>query len=198
MALIRCRECGKHITDTIKKCPHCGHKNEKYRNIPLEKIKSKKFLIITIIIIMIFSALGGNVCYRDYKEKNDFANFEAGKLSEEEKTTVKALKNQKSHIKNTDLTNISEIWYRKTNVADNQILIKISSNNSSKNIIKFINNEKMIGDDSKADKNVEKYTSKIEKEEITKSKEIREMYNTKGGYIEPFVKLDTEKILKNL
>ena len=27
MALTKCNECGKEISDTIKVCPHCGYKN---------------------------------------------------------------------------------------------------------------------------------------------------------------------------
>ena len=29
MALVKCSECGKEMSDTIKKCPNCGYKNKK-------------------------------------------------------------------------------------------------------------------------------------------------------------------------
>lgn len=48
MALIKCKECGREISDTAKICVHCGAKTEK------AKAKSKKIIITTIIIIIIF------------------------------------------------------------------------------------------------------------------------------------------------
>ena len=33
MALIKCPECGKEISDTVKKCPNCGYrKKTKFNN----------------------------------------------------------------------------------------------------------------------------------------------------------------------
>ena len=31
MALIKCKECKKEISDTAKQCPHCGYKKKKVR-----------------------------------------------------------------------------------------------------------------------------------------------------------------------
>lgn len=48
MALIKCKECGKEISDTIKKCIHCGAKinkntsNMKKENKKLELVEEKK------------------------------------------------------------------------------------------------------------------------------------------------------------
>lgn len=55
MALIQCPECGKEISDTINKCPHCGY-SVKPRLI-LDNIKKKNvfiglFTIIALIIII--------------------------------------------------------------------------------------------------------------------------------------------------
>lgn len=33
MALIKCEECDKEISDTVKTCPHCGYKLKKSKNI---------------------------------------------------------------------------------------------------------------------------------------------------------------------
>ena len=43
MALIKCKECKKEISDTAKQCPHCGYK----------KKKVKLFWPIIIILIII-------------------------------------------------------------------------------------------------------------------------------------------------
>lgn len=48
MALINCKECGKEISSTVKKCPYCGFKMKKKMNR-----KKKIVLIISIIIIII-------------------------------------------------------------------------------------------------------------------------------------------------
>ena len=52
MALIKCPECGKEISDTVKKCPNCGYKNKK-------KLNRKKIVIICIISLVLL--IGGCV-----------------------------------------------------------------------------------------------------------------------------------------
>ncbi len=46
MALIKCKECNKEISDTSKTCPHCGIE------IKSNKIKRKKINTIDILIII--------------------------------------------------------------------------------------------------------------------------------------------------
>lgn len=50
MALIKCPECEKEISDTVKRCPNCGYRIKK---------KANKRIILTISIIMIILAIGG-------------------------------------------------------------------------------------------------------------------------------------------
>lgn len=50
MALIKCKECGKDISDTAKICINCGAKTEKAK---LVNKKIKLYGIISIIIILI-------------------------------------------------------------------------------------------------------------------------------------------------
>lgn len=50
MALIKCKECGKDISDTAKVCINCGAKTEKAK---LVNKKIKLYGIISIIIILI-------------------------------------------------------------------------------------------------------------------------------------------------
>lgn len=56
MALIKCDECKKEISDTVEKCPHCGYKiknNFELKKINIkelfEKIKNNKKLLYSII-----------------------------------------------------------------------------------------------------------------------------------------------------
>ncbi len=71
MALVKCPECQKEISDTVKKCPHCGFKQNKSENKKLngilEKLKNNKklsiigaiFILILIIIIAIIIFISG-------------------------------------------------------------------------------------------------------------------------------------------
>ena len=61
MALIKCPECGKEISDTIKKCPNCGYKNKK-------KLNKKKFVIICIISLVLL--IGGCISIITIKNNN--------------------------------------------------------------------------------------------------------------------------------
>lgn len=51
MALIKCSECGKEISDKAKKCPHCGYDYNK------SKIHKNSIIVIVIIIILTISFL---------------------------------------------------------------------------------------------------------------------------------------------
>lgn len=66
MALIKCPECSKEISDTVKKCPNCGYKLKlqregKKRFSILNKFKWWKILIIVLIIAVV--AIGGAALY---------------------------------------------------------------------------------------------------------------------------------------
>ncbi len=58
MALIKCPECGKEVSDTAKICVHCGFKLPK---IQKDGNKSKKhwILITLIVVVTIFLVVGG-------------------------------------------------------------------------------------------------------------------------------------------
>ena len=53
MALIKCEECGKEISDTAKVCVNCGVKTE------IAKLKSKKLKKISIIALVIILVISG-------------------------------------------------------------------------------------------------------------------------------------------
>lgn len=63
MALIKCNECGKEISDKALKCPHCGTKNELLedyevssdnKNTKAKNIVGLIFILIGLITIPIF------------------------------------------------------------------------------------------------------------------------------------------------
>ena len=53
MALIKCNECGKEISDEARKCPNCGAKTE------TAKLRNKKIRLYSIISISIILIIGG-------------------------------------------------------------------------------------------------------------------------------------------
>lgn len=52
MALIRCKECGREISDQSKQCIHCGCPIEKEEEKVIPKRKNKKVLIIAIPLLL--------------------------------------------------------------------------------------------------------------------------------------------------
>ena len=55
MALIKCPECGKEISDKAKKCPNCGYSNKKSGNV--YKVGIITIVVIVIIAMAVFFAL---------------------------------------------------------------------------------------------------------------------------------------------
>ena len=53
MALIKCPECGKQISDKAEVCPHCGVEARK----ELAKIQEKRSIIISVILACIVAAV---------------------------------------------------------------------------------------------------------------------------------------------
>ncbi len=201
MAMIRCKQCGRHITDTVRRCPHCGSINTEFRNMFLEKVNKKKSIIIIVILVVLFGFTGFILCNNEFKNNKLQAEIEANVLTEEEKIGVSDAKKLMSSLKNQGTVSIYQIWYRKTITSDDQVLIEYSINkegvNGNKNV-QFIENGNLLKNDTKADKTISKYTSEKDKAEILESKEIRELWDTKGSVGSPFIKLDSDKILRNL
>ena len=52
MTLIKCKECGKNISSTVKACPHCGMKNLKPTKIKKMELLKNKYIIIGIIVLL--------------------------------------------------------------------------------------------------------------------------------------------------
>lgn len=84
MALIKCKECHKEISDTVRFCPHCGYKMSKKSNFSkkmLTKIKSNKKIIIILALILIV-LIGGLIFYLSYTGSKRYAKKMTSYLEE--------------------------------------------------------------------------------------------------------------------
>ncbi len=83
MALIKCKECGKEISNQTNKCPNCGYPLKKnliidncntYKKVIKENIKKrKKEIIILFVIVFFISLIFGIIKIQDYtqQKRND-------------------------------------------------------------------------------------------------------------------------------
>ena len=69
MALIKCSECGKEISDKAKKCPHCGIKCKNEKDVKVFPT-SVMFILIVIFVAVIFLMMNYN--------KKDYNNSTSG------------------------------------------------------------------------------------------------------------------------
>lgn len=79
MALIKCNECGKDISDQATTCPNCGAKTEIAENIKqntkqIIKILSFLLLIVISFIIVIYSINANNPIIQYKKEAIEILN----------------------------------------------------------------------------------------------------------------------------
>ena len=56
VALIKCPECGKEISGTVKYCPNCVVKIKKQNSIT-DKAKTKNYIVLAVSIILIIIAI---------------------------------------------------------------------------------------------------------------------------------------------
>lgn len=74
MALIKCPECGKEISDTVKSCPNCGYRIKRPKN----NVKRKPIIIggAILIIIVVTLLIIQNGRYKE--DSSPFYTMEAG------------------------------------------------------------------------------------------------------------------------
>lgn len=87
MALIKCPECNKEISDKVKACPYCGYPFEQQEeaqkfeissvNIKMKKENKKKIIILVIIIccVIVVGFIGFKV-YKNEQAKKEAARYE--------------------------------------------------------------------------------------------------------------------------
>lgn len=62
MALIKCKECGKEISDTSKACVHCGAKTELSKMQKSNNLKILLFIGTMAIIVIVYILV---VCFKE-------------------------------------------------------------------------------------------------------------------------------------
>lgn len=76
MALIKCKECGKEISDSVNSCPHCGYVYKKTKEMTTMKVV-RIILVVAFIGIALF--FGFTYLVFDYipkvKVKNEMAKY---------------------------------------------------------------------------------------------------------------------------
>lgn len=70
MALIKCKECGKEISDNAKQCPHCGVELKKDTTTLKIIVISIITMILTIFIIWLFFIASPKDIVNNIKEQN--------------------------------------------------------------------------------------------------------------------------------
>lgn len=85
MALIKCKECGKEISYSVKQCPHCG--SSKHRNF------FKKHPIITTLLVIAFVPQFISHAVSDLSKKEEIKTVVKKPLTTEEKQALEQRKN---------------------------------------------------------------------------------------------------------
>ena len=93
MALIKCPECGKKISDQTNQCPNCGRTiTDADKELAIEqnkKSKKHKKIALIVIIVILLAGVAGGVTYYFVQENNkrveEQKKAEAKKKAEEEK-----------------------------------------------------------------------------------------------------------------
>lgn len=116
MALVKCKECGKEMSDTVKKCPNCGYKEKKPVN--------KKVFIIIGVILVVLCVSAGIFIIKSNKP-----------LTDREKDAVACISNYKSMLKNVDSLQVHDIrWFEKFDEDDdNRRIVTVYFDSSGQN-----------------------------------------------------------------
>lgn len=122
MALIKCKECGKDISDTTKQCPYCGFK---------EKI-SKKWLIIIILGLAVLIAGVGFITLTMLNHNSN--TDEEIELTYQEQMVVECLLDYKYKLKNPESLQVFDIRWRDMSAVEDEgdmaIYIDVAGQNS--------------------------------------------------------------------
>ncbi len=109
MALIKCEECGKEISSTVKKCPYCGYKKKKPIN--------KNFFGIGVIIAFLIAVISIVVLLVTKEEP----------LTTLEQNAVDCIVDYKAMLKNPDSLQVHDIRWEENELREGMIFIYIDS-----------------------------------------------------------------------
>lgn len=141
MALIKCPECGKEISDMVKRCPNCGYKGKGQRKMVLISIG----IVISIIIIGVIISVV----------------FRTKPLTQLEKYAVDCVLDYKEKLKNPDSLQVYDIRFIDASVnnpGDVAIYLNVSGQNgfggSNRSIVIYsVQNGKVVFGASSEDEN---------------------------------------------
>lgn len=105
MALVKCKECGKEMSDTARKCPNCGYH---------EKMQFKKKPIIIGVAVVVLVVIAGIIFGALTKEKP---------LTDLEQQAVECVLDYKAMLKNIDSLQVHDIRWVENDMVENMIFI---------------------------------------------------------------------------
>lgn len=206
MALTNCKECGKEMSDTVKKCPHCGFINKELKQDKINNgknfIKQHIKVISIIVIVLVVVAIGLTIYNKKVEQDRIQAEIQANTLTDDEKMVAKVVNKLKSSLKNPESLQVFEIIYSKSSDTSATVIIDSSGQNgfggsTRRRYMYLVKADGTItywGDDDKADKTITKYTSTSDSLEIASAKVVKEYWTKRENY----VVADKDKIMKNL
>ena len=102
MALVKCQECGKEISDTVKVCPNCGFKEKK--SIPKNKLI---IIIATVAILVCGSIVTGIIIHNNNvkQQENAKKDYEQLLIKTGGKTYIYGL------VAQMRCYDIGQVWY---------------------------------------------------------------------------------------
>lgn len=132
MALIKCPECGKEISDTCDTCIHCGYKLHPENNTVIKKASANHRLVIILVcvVIAIGIIIASVLIVNSVRENNRIKQekqeqvsmqqeeIETHKLSYEEKVCYYAIEYFKTILKNPENLQINSLKIGPTITAD--------------------------------------------------------------------------------
>ena len=140
MAIIKCNECGKDISDTAKICVHCGAKTE------TTKTKNKNILIISIISIIIILIISSMILININNPLNKYKRQVKKTINDylNNKITVDVAKNQidniakQINIDSKEKNEIEKIEYSNLSISLHVVTWDLTTGNIAK-VKQFVN-----------------------------------------------------------
>lgn len=108
MALIKCPECGKEISDTSKKCINCGYKLKKTERPAKAPIKKYIWIVPAVLVLVILAGGVGAVSYKmTFSTDNAVRCFMEGDYNKFDQITAK-LSDEKRNDVSVQLQNSAD------------------------------------------------------------------------------------------
>lgn len=110
MSLIKCKECGKEISDQSEQCIHCGYKNKPQKEPKKTKNFNKKTMYIILGTVVVISIIIGTVLLKPFTDSDN--SNESTKKSNE--TICNNLTNTlEPFINSKDTKGFEDAWFNR-------------------------------------------------------------------------------------